>query len=493
MPHEHVAVRERGLGAGGEQRLEQLRRQRAEHARVGDEPLVAAAVEEERRALAVARVLHLADEQRVVAAPVRAHDACHDVREGAVDERRVAYDDEARLGTSSATRPAKRSDRRRLARLEHVDPVAHALVEQRAHLRAAVDRDEHERRVERDGHERVRGHAVYLVARARGDHGDPGREHAERAAEGDRRVALEPSPSSSSSRSGTSSERRLRRAGRRTRAGHASVIDSDCLYPPCLVSKESCFTVEATDGAARAGVIRTAHGEIPTPAFMPVGTKATVKTLHPDEVRAVGAARDPRQHVPPALPAGRGRDRGARRPARASRAGTGRSSPTPVVSRSSRSATRCWPSTTTASPSARSTTGHPERFTPEGVAEIQRRLGSDIAMCLDICPPADATARRARAGGPADARSGPSGRSTRPARRAAPLRDRPGRDGSRAAAPLDRGDHGPARSTASRSVGSPSARAAPRCSTRWPGRRRSSRSPRRATSWGSATPRGSSR
>ena len=51
----------------------------------------------------------------------------------------------------------------------------------------------------------------------------------------------------------------------------------------------TCLTVEATDGAARAGVIRTAHGEIRTPAFMPVGTKATVKTLHPDEVRALGA------------------------------------------------------------------------------------------------------------------------------------------------------------------------------------------------------------
>ena len=49
------------------------------------------------------------------------------------------------------------------------------------------------------------------------------------------------------------------------------------------------FVVEATDGAARAGVIRTGHGEIATPAFMPVGTKATVKTLHPDEVRALGA------------------------------------------------------------------------------------------------------------------------------------------------------------------------------------------------------------
>ena len=45
------------------------------------------------------------------------------------------------------------------------------------------------------------------------------------------------------------------------------------------------------DGAARAGTVHTAHGDIPTPAFMPVGTKATVKTLHPDEVRADGRER----------------------------------------------------------------------------------------------------------------------------------------------------------------------------------------------------------
>src|SRR5919198_4631910 len=44
------------------------------------------------------------------------------------------------------------------------------------------------------------------------------------------------------------------------------------------------------DAEARAGVLRTAHGEVPTPAFMPVGTKATVKTLDPDELRALGAA-----------------------------------------------------------------------------------------------------------------------------------------------------------------------------------------------------------
>ena len=51
----------------------------------------------------------------------------------------------------------------------------------------------------------------------------------------------------------------------------------------------TAFNVIATDGAARAGILRTAHGEVETPAFMPVGTKATVKTLSPDEVRGLGA------------------------------------------------------------------------------------------------------------------------------------------------------------------------------------------------------------
>src|SRR6266542_1867161 len=48
------------------------------------------------------------------------------------------------------------------------------------------------------------------------------------------------------------------------------------------------FTLTATDGAGRAGIVHTAHGDVPTPAFMPVGTKATVKTVDPDELRALG-------------------------------------------------------------------------------------------------------------------------------------------------------------------------------------------------------------
>jgi queuine tRNA-ribosyltransferase len=49
------------------------------------------------------------------------------------------------------------------------------------------------------------------------------------------------------------------------------------------------FSISATDGKARTGVIRMQRGEIRTPAFMPVGTAATVKAMKPETVRATGA------------------------------------------------------------------------------------------------------------------------------------------------------------------------------------------------------------
>jgi queuine tRNA-ribosyltransferase len=49
------------------------------------------------------------------------------------------------------------------------------------------------------------------------------------------------------------------------------------------------FTIAATDGAARTGTIRMRRGTIRTPAFMPVGTAATVKAMKPADVRATGA------------------------------------------------------------------------------------------------------------------------------------------------------------------------------------------------------------
>jgi queuine tRNA-ribosyltransferase len=49
------------------------------------------------------------------------------------------------------------------------------------------------------------------------------------------------------------------------------------------------FSLDATDGKARTGVISTPRGDIRTPAFMPVGTAGTVKAMLPESVRATGA------------------------------------------------------------------------------------------------------------------------------------------------------------------------------------------------------------
>ncbi len=152
----------------------------------------------------------------------------------------------------------------------------------------------------------------------------------------------------------------------------------------------TCFTLEAADGAARAGIVHTAHGDIPTPAFMPVGTKATVKTLHPDEVRAMGASvilgNTYHLHFRP------GED--VIEELGGLHAFSGWSGP--ILTDSGGFQVFSLRDTLLAVDDEGVTfrsvyDGAAERFTPESVAEIQRRLGSDIAMCLDICPPADAS------------------------------------------------------------------------------------------------------
>lgn len=52
---------------------------------------------------------------------------------------------------------------------------------------------------------------------------------------------------------------------------------------------EPIFELQQTDGAARAGLLRTAHGAIPTPIFMPVGTVGSVKAVAPDDLQKIGA------------------------------------------------------------------------------------------------------------------------------------------------------------------------------------------------------------
>lgn len=49
------------------------------------------------------------------------------------------------------------------------------------------------------------------------------------------------------------------------------------------------FEIHATDGKARTGLLKTPRGNIRTPAFMPVGTAATVKALYPEQVKSAGA------------------------------------------------------------------------------------------------------------------------------------------------------------------------------------------------------------
>src|SRR5436190_10228377 len=147
------------------------------------------------------------------------------------------------------------------------------------------------------------------------------------------------------------------------------------------------YTLLATDGEARAGVIHTAHGDVPTPAFMPVGTKGTVKTVHPDELATIGTTillgNTYHLHFRPGdeliaelggLHAFMGWDG-------------------PILTDSGGFQVFSLRDTLLGVDDDGVTfrsvyDGAAERFTPEGVAAIERNLGSDIAMCLDICSPA---------------------------------------------------------------------------------------------------------
>ena len=147
------------------------------------------------------------------------------------------------------------------------------------------------------------------------------------------------------------------------------------------------FRVDSSDGEARAGVLTTAHGEVRTPAFMPVGTKATVKMLDPDEVRDLGAeiilGNTYHLHFRP------GEDLIAELgglhefmqwdgPILTDSGGYQVFSLRDTIVRADDEGV-----------TFRSVyDGAQERFTPESVAEIQAKLGSDIAMCLDVCAPA---------------------------------------------------------------------------------------------------------
>src|SRR3954452_3662179 len=156
----------------------------------------------------------------------------------------------------------------------------------------------------------------------------------------------------------------------------------------CRPMQPGAFEVDATDGAARAATLQTAHGPIETPAFMPVGTKATVKAMDPDELRGLGAqvvlGNTYHLHFRP------GEDLIAELGGLHAFMGWAG----PILTDSGGFQVFSLRDTIAAVDDDGVTfrsvyDGAGARFTPESVARIQARLGSDVAMCLDVCPPAD--------------------------------------------------------------------------------------------------------
>ena len=148
------------------------------------------------------------------------------------------------------------------------------------------------------------------------------------------------------------------------------------------------FDIHATDGKARTGVIRMRRGEIRTPAFMPVGTAATVKAMKPQSVRATGA--DILLGNTYHLMLRPGADRVARlgglhkfmnwdRPILTDSGGYQVMSLSDLRKISEDGVTF-----------ASHLDGSKHLLTPERSMEIQRLLGSDIVMAFDECPRADA-------------------------------------------------------------------------------------------------------
>jgi queuine tRNA-ribosyltransferase len=141
--------------------------------------------------------------------------------------------------------------------------------------------------------------------------------------------------------------------------------------------------VEATDGAARAGRLRTRRGEVPLPCFMPVGTRGAVRTLSSADLDALG---------PPVVLANTYHL--MLRPGADVVAGLGGlhrfcawdghlltdSGGFQVFSLD--------PAVDDDGVTFRSTyDGSTHRLTPEGAVDVQERLGADVQMVLDVCPP----------------------------------------------------------------------------------------------------------
>ncbi|HNN56759.1 MAG TPA: tRNA guanosine(34) transglycosylase Tgt [Novosphingobium sp.] len=154
-----------------------------------------------------------------------------------------------------------------------------------------------------------------------------------------------------------------------------------------MTAPRFAFTLHATDGKARTGTIRMMRGEIRTPAFMPVGTAATVKAMKPEGVCATGAdillGNTYHLMLRP----------GAERVARLGGLHKFMNWDRPILTDSGgyqvMSLSDLRKITEEGVTFASHLDGSRHLLTPERSMEIQRLLGSDIVMAFDECPRAD--------------------------------------------------------------------------------------------------------
>jgi len=151
------------------------------------------------------------------------------------------------------------------------------------------------------------------------------------------------------------------------------------------MEKPIYFNIKARSGGARSGVLRTQRGEVNTPAFMPVGTNATVKALSPNELREMGAeiilSNTYHLHLRPGHEIIRGLG------------GLHRfmSWPGPILTDSGGFQVYSLAPLRKVSEEGVRFQSHIDGsmhfITPENAIEIQAALGSDIFMAFDECPP----------------------------------------------------------------------------------------------------------
>jgi queuine tRNA-ribosyltransferase len=153
--------------------------------------------------------------------------------------------------------------------------------------------------------------------------------------------------------------------------------------------------VVATDGAARAGVLHTAHGTVETPVFMPVGTAGTVKAMTADQVRATGAGLVLGNTYHLMLRPG------ADRIERLGGLHRFMDWPGPILTDSGGFQVMSLAGLRTMDEGGVTFRSHLDgsahRLTPEGATQIQHKLDATITMVLDECTPFPATPAQAGA------------------------------------------------------------------------------------------------